>query len=116
MPFTKKYLLNFGLAFTLFYAGIAAFMNPFDWIGFVPMWVEKFGTSRELALHMHSVAEILLGVWLLSNWKVQWAGLVVALDILVILLVNGFSGGVLLITFRDVGLLFTAIYLALTND
>lgn len=111
----KKYLLNIGLAFTLLYAGIAAFVNPSDWVGFVPQWVGNFGLSRELALHTHSVVEILLGVWLLSNWKVRWAGLISALDILAILLATGFSGGILLITFRDVGLLFMAIYLAVES-
>jgi len=115
MP-NKKYLLNIGLAFTLLYAGISAFINPFDWVGFVPMWVTKFGTSRELALHIHSVAEILLGVWLLSNFKVKWAGLVVALDMATILLANGFSKGILLITFRDIGLLFMAVYLAVADE
>lgn len=116
MAFNKKYLLNIGLAFTLLYAGIMAFVNPSDWVGFVPQWVTSFGISRDLALHSHSVVEILLGVWLLSNWQVKWAGLVSALDILAILLATGFSNGILLITFRDVGLLFMAIYLAVDGE
>jgi len=115
MTIDKKYLLNIGLAFTLLYAGIMAFVNPLDWVGFVPSWVTNFGLSRELALHTHSVVEILLGVWLLSNWKVKWAGWASALDIAIILLATGFSSGILLITFRDVGLLFMAAFLAVAN-
>ncbi len=110
----KKYLINLGLAITLLYAGIMAFLHPFDWIGFVPDWVTRFGTSRELALHLHSVAEIILGLWLLSNKKVKWVGLLTALDIAVIMLVSG--TGLLLITFRDFGLLFMAIYLAVADE
>lgn len=112
----KKYLLNLGLAFTLLYAGIAALVNSNDWVGFVPRWVTAFGFSRELSLHIHSVVEISLGLWLLSNFKVKWAALITALDIAAILVVNGFGGGILLITFRDVGLLFMAVYLAVANE
>ena len=116
MRFSQKYLLNIGLAFTLLYAGIMAFINPSDWVGFVPQWMANFGASRELVLHAHSTLEIILGLWLLGNWKVKWAGLVSALDIAGIVLATGFSAGILLITFRDVGLLFMAIYLAVAND
>ena len=112
----KKYLINLGLAFTLIYAGISAFLYPNDWVGFVPQWVEKFGTSQLLALHIHSVVEIILGLWLLSNWKIKWAGIITALDIAAILLVNGFGRGIFLITFRDVGLLLMAIYLAVAQE
>lgn len=112
----KKYLLQFGLAFTLLYAGISALVHPYDWIGFVPMWITQFGITREFALRSHSVVEILLAVWLLSNKKINLAGLVTALDMAVILLANGFGRGTFLITFRDAGLLFMAIYLAVADE
>ncbi len=109
---SKKYILQLGLAFVLIYAGISAFIYPNDWIGYVPGWVEKFGTSQILALHLHSLVEILLGIWLISNWKVKLAGLITALDILAILIMGGFGRSVFLVTFRDVGLASMAIYLA----
>lgn len=112
----KKYLINLGLAFTLIYAGVSSFLYPTDWVGFVPVWVEKFGTSQMLALQMHATAELILGAWLLSNWKVKWAGAVVALDMAAILLVNGFDKSIFLVTFRDVGLLLAAIYLAVADE
>ena len=108
----KKYLLQFGLAFVLIYAGVASFIHPLDWIGFVPSWIGKFGVSRELALHLHAAGEIALGAWLLSNWKIRWAGWLAAADMVVIILANGLGAGIFLITFRDVGLLFMALYLA----
>lgn len=110
---TKKYILQIGLAFTLLYAGISSFLHPYDWVGFVPTWVEKFGTSQLLALHMHGVVEIILGLLLLTGWQRKWISLLVALDILAILLVNGFAGNMFLITFRDVGLFAMALYLYL---
>lgn len=109
---TKKYLLNLGLAFTLLYAGISALVTPSDWVGFVPAWVTSFGLSRELALHAHSAAEILLGAGLLFNYRVKIVAGLAALDMLAILLAGGFSASVFLITFRDVGLFLAALYLA----
>lgn len=107
----KKYILQIGLAFVLLYAGIAALLKPDDWIGFVPHWVTNFGTSRILALHLHSVAEVVLGVWLLINFKIKWAALLTALDIAAILVFAGLDSSVFIVTFRDVGLLLMAIYL-----
>lgn len=115
MNWNKKFLLQLGLAFTLIYAGISSFLYPYDWIGYVPAWINLFKVTPLLALHGHAVAEIILGLWLLSNWKLRWASWLTALDIAVILLVNGFGRSIFPITFRDVGLLCMAIYLALAN-
>ncbi len=114
MQFKKKYLLNVGLAFTLLYAGISILLNPSDWIGFVPVWVSKFGTTREFALQSHAFFEIFMGVWLLSNWRVKWVAILAALDMLSIIVLNG--TGALPITFRDIGLLFMAVYLAVDEQ
>ncbi len=108
-----KYLLQLGLAFVFLFAGIDSFIHPFNWIGFVPVWVSHFGVSQTLALHAHALAEIALGLLLLSNWQIRIAASLAALDLLIIILANGFGGSVFLITFRDVGLLFTSLYLAI---
>ena len=109
----KEYILKIGLAFTLLYAGIAALLHPLDWIGFVPSWVTSFGITRELALRGHSFVEIILAVWLLTHWQKKLAAGLIAADILVIILINGFGRSVFPVTFRDVGLLAIALYLAL---
>jgi len=111
----KKYILNLGLAFTLLYAGIGALVHPIDWVSFVPAWVNRFGLNEMTALHIHSIGEILLGILLLAKWKIKWVSLLTALDIAAIIIVNGFSHTVLLATFRDVGLLTMAIYLAVAD-
>lgn len=110
----KLYLLQLGLAFVLVYAAIDAFAHPADWIGFVPKWVTEYGITRQMALQAHSILEIILGVWLLSSWKVRVAAVLTALDMLLIIFADGFSRAIFLITFRDVGLFFAAVYLALT--
>ncbi len=109
----KKYLLQFGLAFVLIYASVGALLYPVDWIGFVPSWVENFGISRGLALHLHSAFQIILGLALLLNYKVKAISLIVAINIAVLMAVNGFSRAVFTTTFRDVGLFFMALYLGM---
>lgn len=108
----KEYILKLGLAFTLIYAGIDSLLHPLDWIGFVPTWVNSLGVTRELALSGHSFIEIILAVLLLVGWKKRIVASLIALDILVIILINGFGRSVFPVTFRDVGLLAIAAYLA----
>lgn len=112
----KTYILKIGLAFTLIYAGIDTLFHPYDWIGFVPTWTVVFGTSQTLALQAHSIFEALIGVLILTNWKSKWISIIVALDMTAILLVNGFGRNIFLVTFRDVGLLTIAIFLALSEN
>src|SRR5262245_42724523 len=112
----KKYLLNIGLAFVLLYAGISILIWPNDWIGYVPQWVENFGVSRNFMLMSHGIFESVLGLWILSNKKVKWAALLAALDIASIIIFAGLNYQMLLTTFRDVGLIFMAIYLFLDNE
>lgn len=116
MQFSKKYLLNIGLAFTLLYAGIDQLLNPLDWVGFLPKWMPTFGMTPTQNLLPHSILAIVLGVALLANFKIRWTGWISALFFAGILVAGGFSRLSLLITFRDVGLMFMGIYLAVSAD
>ena len=113
MNINKKYLLQIGLAFVFLYAGISSFIKPLDWIGFVPSWVSMFGVTRTVALHMHAVIEILLGLLFLTNFKIRFVAIIAAADLLAIISVNGFSPAIFTTTFRDVGLFFMALFLAI---
>jgi len=110
----KKYLINTGIALTFLYAGISALTHPYDWIGFVPNFVKILPVGKPTVLMAHSIFEMLLAIWILSNKWVKWAGLIAALDILSIVILNGL--GALPITFRDIGLVFMAIYLGVANE
>ena len=114
-PARLKYLLQIGLAITLLYAGIAALITPNDWIGFVPGWIKNFGLSAPIFLQLHSIAEIALGAWLLTNWHLRIVVLLVFIDLAAIILTQGFGRAALSITFRDFGLLFIAFYLILAD-
>lgn len=112
----KQYVLRVGLAFTLLYAGIDSLLSPSDWIGFVPVWVQSLHITRLFALQSHSVVEIVLAVLLLTGWQKRAVASLVFLDILAIIMVNGFGPSVFQVTFRDVGLLAIALYLALPEN
>src|SRR3989338_9632270 len=103
---TKRFL-QLGLAFVFLYAGISMLQNPQNWIGFVPPWLEFGFITRELFLYANGFLEILLGLaFLLGRWQKQ-IGWFAFLHLLLIVFVNGEAG--FLITFRDVGLSFSAL-------
>lgn len=105
--FNSNILLRFGLGFVFLYAGIAAFVQPEMWIGFVPSFIENIGISRELALYGHALGDITLGVLFLAGiWK-KLVGLSAFALLLVITLINGPE--LFIVTFRDVGLALAAL-------
>lgn len=106
MGYKAKFLLRAGLAFTFAYAGLASLMDPDAWIGYVPDFVENF-LSRETFLLLHGVFELLLALAILIKFKPRYTFALASLDILGILFFSGIDA----VTFRDVGLFFTAFAL-----
>lgn len=101
-------LLRLGLAFVFLYAAISSFVAPENWIGFIPGWVPF---DPEFLLKMHAVFEILLASWLLWGAKIKWAAWLSALSLFAILVGTGLDE----ITFRDVGLMSSAVALAMLD-
>lgn len=100
-------LLRIGLAFVFLYAGIASLQQPLEWEGYVPhLMASMFGVST--SLHLIAISEIGLGMWLLTGKYAKYAAALSAVMFAVIILVNLNQ---LLVTFRDVGLLFAALAL-----
>ena len=102
-----SFLLRAGLCVVFLYAGIAALVNPENWIGFVPQWVNIF-ISRDIFLIMHGITDIVIGLWLISDFKPFWAGLIASLSLSSIIFVNFTQ---LEIIFRDVAILSAALAL-----
>jgi uncharacterized membrane protein YphA (DoxX/SURF4 family) len=107
-----KYLLQIGLAFVFLFAGVDSLVHAADWISFVPQWVTTFGLSLDMFLKLNALVEIAIGLLLLIPYTARFGALIAALELLGIIVSSGFSHGILLITFRDVGLFFSATYLA----
>lgn len=100
-------LLRIGLAFSFIYVAISAFLNPTNWIGFIPIFLTSI-ISSELFLNVHIIFNLILGVWLLTNKKTYYAGIISAVALFLITI---FNLGALDIVFRDVSLFFMALAL-----
>lgn len=100
-------ILRIGLAFSFIYVAISAFLNPTNWIGFIPVFLDSI-FSRELFLTTHIIFNLILGIWLLTNKKTYYAAIVSAVALFFITV---FNLGALDIVFRDVSLFFMALAL-----
>lgn len=105
------FFLRFGLAFVLLYAGAAGFLQPSNWIGFIPQWMRDsapLGMSENALLSLVSGAEVVFGVLLLLGIQVFLIALLSAIFLLAIVI---FNWGAFDAIFRDVGLFFAALAL-----
>lgn len=102
-------LLRIGLAFVFLYAALSSFLEPLNWVGYIPSWVRGI-VPEELLLTGFSVFEIVLALWLLSG-KYTFVAALVSAGVLFGLTVVNLA--ILDVVFRDVGLVFAALALAL---
>ena len=107
----SSFFLRLGLAFTFIFAAISGFLNPQAWVGYVPDFGGNFIT-RAYILFFHDVINMALGFWLLSGKKTFYAAVISCLALAGIIITNLAS---FLITFRDVGLFFAAVALAVIS-
>lgn len=104
-------LLRIGLAFVFLYAAIASFLDPNSWIGYFPLFLRQL-MRPQILLSGFSVYEILLAIWLLSGKYAFYSASLTGLTLSGIIIPNL---GAWDIIFRDVGLLFAALALAVLN-
>ncbi len=95
-------LLRYGLGIVFVYAGIAAFFNPENWIGFVPDFLDG------VFLMIFSTYEILLGLGLFANFKTYHLSILSSLTLLAIIISNI---SLLDLLFRDVAIFFMSLSL-----
>lgn len=105
---TVERLLGLGLGFTFLYAGIASLIDPRPWIGFFPEWTEVIAAPATL-LVVHGIVQIIVGAALAGGFVLRVTSAVAALDLAAIVVFYGIDA----VTFRDVGLLITAVTLFL---
>ena len=105
------FFLRVGLAITFLYVGIASFMDPISWIGFVPGFIEII-ISAEKFLYIHSIFNVILALLLLFNKKIFYVANVSAVYLFGITV---FNIGAIDIVFRDIGLFFMAVALVILS-
>ncbi len=105
------FLLRLSIASVFLYAAIAATLQPDNWIGYIPPVVRKI-LSAQLLLIGFSLYELVLGVWILSDWKTMYAASLAALTLLDIIAANITQTDIL---FRDFAIFFAALALAVSG-
>lgn len=98
--------MGFGLGLTFLYAGVMGFADPVSWVGYVPAWVESL-TPIETFTVAHGVFQVLLGAALLCGVLPRAAAAIAVADLAAILAFYGIDA----VTFRDLGLFFSALAL-----
>lgn len=63
------FLLRFGVAFTFLYASISAFINPTPWLSYFPDFIRSM-TSDDILLATWGGGELIIGVWLLTGYRI----------------------------------------------
>jgi len=106
-----SFFLRAGLAIVFLYAAISSLLQPTSWIGYIPVFVQKI-IPANIFLFIHSSAEFILALWILSNKEEYYAALISAVAMLFIILFNLYA---LDIVFRDIAIMFSAIALALLS-
>jgi uncharacterized membrane protein YphA (DoxX/SURF4 family) len=105
-------LLRAGLAIVFLYAAISAIRTPEAWISYVPSFTTRF-VSAKTSLDGISTVQIILSIVLLSGKYVRYAA---ALSAALLAGIIVFNFSTLLITFRDIGLVFMAVALAVLGE
>ena len=102
-----RWLLQVGLAAVFIYAGISSLMSPAEWAGYLPGFLTSHYSGLTL-VKAFAFYELVLAGWLLSGRYLKPVALLCALTLGSILVVNPHQ---LIITFRDIGLVFMALSL-----
>ena len=105
--FLVSLLLRSGLSIVFLYAAFSSFLNPLNWIGFVPEFI-KFLIPKETFLIIFSIYEIILGIGLLSSYKTFQLSILSSATLFFILFGNI---NALDILFRDIAIFFMALAL-----
>jgi uncharacterized membrane protein YphA (DoxX/SURF4 family) len=101
-------LLRIGTAFAFIYAAIAGFVTPDDWIGYFPAFIQHMFPGNGI-LAIWGIVEIILGLWLLSGWKVFIPATIGVLSMLGLIV---FDWSQMDVIFRDVTIAFALAALA----
>jgi len=79
--------IRLGLIFVFVWAAVMMSIDPASYLHYMPSWVEVV-IPRYYALHAFSAYEILLCIWLVSGKKTFYSGLLAALTIAALTIVN----------------------------
>ena len=106
-----EYSLRLGLAFAFIYPAVSAFIEPNNWIGFIPVFIREI-IPAEIFLPIYSIVEIIIGAGILLSKNPFYYAVAGAfvLGAIVILNIGSFD-----LVFRDVSIIGMAVALVMLN-
>lgn len=105
------FLLRLGIASVFLYAAIAAYLEPQNWIGYIPQFLRNIFPANILLVLFGSY-EVILSLWLLWGKKLLYPSILSVLTFIAIIIANITQ---LDIVFRDIAILFAALSLAVIS-
>ncbi|MBI5400849.1 MAG: hypothetical protein HZB12_01915 [Candidatus Yonathbacteria bacterium] len=112
MPRTSQLLLRLSIAFAFLYPAYGFWANPNDWVGYIPAFVKEFGFSQDVLLWALLGVHVIIGLWILSGWRIAIPSVTAALFLGGVVYFNWNQSDIL---FRDVSLALAALALAFSN-
>jgi hypothetical protein len=114
---TSYLLLRLGAAFALLYPPIAAVVgDPYTWFGYFPPFVLSIAASLGIGdlvlLHLFDAIEVILGLWILSGYKIFIPAMLSGLLLVAIVVFNLWQFDIL---FRDLAIAALCFGLALMH-
>lgn len=102
-------LLRASLAFSFIYPPVAAWIKPYDWVGYIPTMLQDIVAPHTmLFLHGIGVLEILLALWIMFGKRIFAPSIVAGAFLVAIVIMNPTQFDIL---FRDVSLVGIALAL-----
>jgi hypothetical protein len=105
-------LLRIGVAFAFIYPAVAAYFDPFSWIGFFPVFLRDLVPNESLLLHAFGISEIAIALWILIGKRIFIPSVLAALYLAGIIV---FNLSLFDIIFRDFPILLIAVALAMLH-
>ena len=109
---TISLLLRIGVAFAFIYPAVAAYFDPFSWIGFFPVFIRDIFPNETLLLNLFGISEILIALWIISGKKIFIPSVLAAVYLFAIIV---FNWTLMDVIFRDIPIMLSAIALALLS-
>lgn len=108
MSRTAQLILRVGLAFAFLYPPVAAYFDPYAWIGYFPDFLRDMIGNDTLLLHAFGAIEVIVALWVLSGVRIFLPSLLAALMLLGIIV---FDFSQMDVIFRDVSIMAMALAL-----
>ncbi|MDE1924728.1 MAG: hypothetical protein KGH79_00925 [Patescibacteria group bacterium] len=108
---TAQLILRLSVAFAFLYPPIDALFDPYSWIGYFPPFLRGIVPDLVL-LHGFGIIEVIIALWILSNYKIFIPAVLAALMLATIVFFNWPEFQVL---FRDMSIALAALALAVDS-